>query len=433
MRIKSMCVLTGTLMLLVSSPAWAGEGITPTSNAAAIDTIWTLLAAFLVFFMHAGFTMVEIGFTRAKNAINIIMKNILTVSIGAVTFFIVGFGIMFGESAGGLVGVPIEAFWIFQAVFAATAATIVSGAVAERIKFSAYLLFTIVITAIIYPLVGHWIWSDGWLARMGFVDFAGSTVVHSTGGWAALVVAYYLGPRLGKYSADGRIHPIHGHSMPLGAIGVLILWFGWFGFNAGSTVSGTDVAIANIAVVTLLGGAAGVLSVTGFTWWKYGKPEPSMVLNGALAGLVGITAGANSISPAGGIVIGACAGIIMVIAVETFDKILKIDDPVGAISVHGVTGAFGTMAVGLFAVDGGLFYGGGTAMLVTQLTGIVAVFAFVTFTSTVTIKIIKRVVGLRVSGTEEEGGLDLGEHGMEAYVSLESNPSTMVKTQGVVQ
>jgi Amt family ammonium transporter len=399
----------------------------------AIDTMWVLLAAYLVFLMHAGFTMLEIGFTRAKNAVNIIMKNMLTISVGAVAFFVIGFGLMFGESLGGIFGasnfllagaeeldfgVPATAFWIFQAVFAATAATIVSGAVAERIKFISYFLFTIVLTAAIYPVVGHWVWGGGWLAEMGFMDFAGSTVVHSTGGWAALIVAYLLGARIGKYSPAGKVNAIPGHNMPLGALGVMLLWFGWFGFNTGSTIAGTDAAIAPIAVVTILGAAAGTLATMVFTWFKYGKPDPSLVLNGALADLVGITAGADAVSSLGAIALGAIAGLIMVIAVELFDQKIKIDDPVGAISVHGICGAFGTLAVGLFAVEGGLFYGGGASLLVIQLIGVASVFAFVVIASLITALIVKAIVGLRVSEAEEEEGLDLGEHGFAAYGSL---------------
>lgn len=405
----------------------------------SIDTMWVLLGAFLVFLMHAGFTMLEIGFTRAKNAVNIIMKNMLTISLGAITFFFIGFGLMFGESMGGAFGttgffmlgtegmdfgVPVLAFWVFQAVFAATAATIVSGAVAERIKFGAYFLITIVITSVIYPIVGHWIWGDGWLGSMGFADFAGSTVVHSTGGWAALVVAYILGARLGKYTPDGKVNAIPGHNMPLGALGVMLLWFGWFGFNTASTIAGTDLSIAPIAAVTILGASAGTLATIVFTWAKYGKPDPSLVLNGALAGLVGITAGADAVSPLGAIIMGGVAGVIMVYAVELFDKLFKIDDPVGAISVHGICGVFGTVAVGLFAVDGGLFYGGGTELLIVQVIGVVAVFAFVTIATAVTTLAVKGVYGIRVSVNEEEEGLDLGEHGLSAYGSLNNEKSS---------
>ncbi|MDW7674642.1 MAG: ammonium transporter, partial [Bacillota bacterium] len=392
-----------------------------------------------------GFTMLEIGFTRAKNAVNIIMKNMLTISVGAVTFFLVGFGLMFGDSIGGFLGygkffmigveeldfgIPTMAFWVFQAVFAATAATIVSGAVAERIKFSAYFLFTIILTAVIYPIVGHWIWGGGWLGAMGFTDFAGSTVVHSTGGWAALVAAYFLGARIGKYSPDGKVNAIPGHNMPLGALGVMILWFGWFGFNTGSTIAGTDAAIAPIAAVTLLGAAAGTLSTIVYTWIRYGKPDPSLVLNGALAGLVAITAGAAAVSPVGAMLMGAIGGIIMVEAVSIIDRKIKVDDPVGAISVHGITGAFGTIAVGLFALDGGLLYGNGAELLVVQLIGVVSVLAFVGIASVASILLIKATVGLRVPVSEEEEGLDVGEHGLRAYGSLNNEKATATPVIG---
>jgi len=441
--LKRISFYSLTSIFVLALPAFATDNPTPLTNALALDTVWTLLAAFLVFFMHAGFTMVEIGFTRAKNAVNIIMKNIITIAVGAVTFFIVGFAFMFGDSLGGVVGlnhfllagadkmdfgIPTMAFWIFQAVFAATAATIVSGAVAERIKFSAYFLLTILITAFIYPVVGHWIWGGGWLGDLGFIDFAGSTVVHSTGGWSALVIAGLLGARVGKYSPDGKVMPIPGHSMPLGALGVLILWFGWFGFNAGSTVAGTDMAIASIAVVTLLGGAAGVLSTMAYTWLRHGKPDPSLVLNGALAGLVSITAGAASIAPVGALLLGAVGGIVMVVSVEIFDRRLKIDDPVGAISVHGICGAFGTAGVGLFAVDGGLLYGGGIQLLLIQFLGIASVLAFVSITAAIAALFVKSVIGLRVPEDEEREGLDIKEHGIEAYVGLEEKPGTSVLT-----
>lgn len=425
---RSQLMLFSLLFLLVPTVAWADEP-TVASLAVAVDTIWVLMAAFLVFLMHAGFTMLEIGFTRAKNAVNIIMKNMLTISVGAVTFYIIGFGIMFGGSVGGLFGgsnylllgveelefgVPSLAFWIFQAVFAATSATIVSGAVAERIKYIAYFVFTVILTAFIYPVVGHWVWGDGWLGALGFADFAGSTVVHSTGGWAALVVVYFLGARLGKYT-DGKVNAIPGSNMPLGALGVMLLWFGWFGFNCGSTIAGTDMTIASIAVVTIIGASSGTITAMIFTWFKYGKPDPSLTLNGALAGLVGITAGADAVSPGGAIIIGIIAGIVMVLAVEVFDKLLKIDDPVGAISVHGICGVVGTLAVGLFAVDGGLFYGGGVHLLGVQVLGVASVAAFVIAACTVTVLIIKAVTGLRVSAEEENEGLDIGEHGIEAY------------------
>jgi Amt family ammonium transporter len=422
------------ILLLFSLPGSAianDTGPSAASNAVAIDTVWTLLAAFLVFFMQAGFAMVETGFTRAKNAANIIMKNLMDFSAGSLIYWLFGFGIMFGVDKAGLFGttgfavmdnfehlglsIPIWAFLIFQTVFAATAATIVSGAMAERTKFFSYLLYSIVITAVIYPVVGHWIWGGGWLTERGMVDFAGSTVVHSVGGWAALVGAYLLGPRIGKYNKNGKPNAIPGHNITLGALGVFILWFGWFGFNPGSTVSGTTPDIAMIAVTTNLAAAAGAVATMVISWLKYKKPDVSLTLNGALAGLVAITAGCASVSPVGAAIIGLFAGILVVFSVEFIDKILKVDDPVGAISVHGVCGAFGTAMVGLLALDGGLLYGGGVSLLLTQIIGIVSVFAWTGVTAFILFSIIKATIGLRVSSEEEEKGLDIGEHGMEAY------------------
>lgn len=405
----------------------------------SIDTIWILLAAFLVFFMQAGFAMVETGFTRAKNSVNIIMKNLMDFSVGALLFFFIGYGLMFGDSAGGFIGTnsfllsitdPANtqnfALWIFQAVFAATAATIVSGAMAERTKFKSYLVYTVFITALVYPIVGHWIWGGGWLAELGMIDFAGSTVVHSVGGWAALAGAMMLGPRLGKYNKDRSSNAIPGHNIPLASLGVFILWFGWFGFNAGSTLSGSSQAISTVAVNTTLAAAAGAVSAMFFVWIRYKKPDASMALNGALAGLVGITAGCAVVSPISAIIIGLLSGIVCSVFVDLFDKKFHIDDPVGAISVHGITGAFGTFAVGLFSqasyaeISGfgavnGLFFGGGPKLLLAQLTGIVSVFAWTFGTMLLIFFIIKKTIGLRVSRDEELKGLDIEEHGMEAY------------------
>ncbi|PKM80156.1 MAG: ammonium transporter [Firmicutes bacterium HGW-Firmicutes-14] len=425
-------IITILLFLFSIGAAWAAdEGPTAESNAAALDTVWTLIAAFLVFFMQAGFAMVETGFTRAKNAGNIIMKNLMDFAAGSVVYWLVGFALMFGLDKAGFIGttgfgttglfehlglsIPLPAFLLFQTVFCATAATIVSGAMAERTKFTSYLIYSIVISAVIYPVVGHWIWGGGWLAERGMIDFAGSTVVHSVGGWAALIGALLLGPRMGKYSADGKVNAIPGHSITLGALGVFILWFGWFGFNPGSTVSGTTPDIAAIAVTTNLAAAAGAVLTMIVTWIKYGKPDVSMTLNGALAGLVAITAGTAAVSPAGAALIGALAGILVVFSVEFFDRVVKIDDPVGAISVHGVCGAFGTIMVGVFAVDGGLLYGGGTAQLVTQVIGVGSVFLWTVTAAFILFGIIKVTVGLRVSAAEEVEGLDIGEHGMSAY------------------
>jgi Amt family ammonium transporter len=315
---------------------------------------------------------------------------------------------------------------MFQVVFAATAATIVSGAMAERTKFSAYLFYSIFISAFIYPVVGHWIWGGGWLSAKGMVDFAGSTVVHSVGGWAALAGALMLGPRLGKYNRDGSSNAIPGHNIPLAALGVFILWFGWFGFNPGSTTSGTNLSIAVIAVTTNLAAAAGAVLAMIVTWIKYGKPDTSMALNGALAGLVAITAGCASVSPLSAIVIGSAAGVLVALSVEFIDKVLKIDDPVGAISVHGVCGAWGTLAVGLFAETryglasgagelNGLFFGGGMTLFMTQLTGVVTVFLWVFSTALLVFFAAKKLIGLRVSDEEQLKGLDISEHGMESY------------------
>ena len=430
------------LGLVLPLIAFAEEEATAATNAVAIDTVWTLVAAFLVFFMQPGFAMVETGFTRAKNASNILMKNLMDFCIGSMAYWLVGFGIMFGASAMGFFGTDgfflsagnpgtadglwQYAFWIFQVVFAATAATIVSGAVAERTKFPAYLVYSVFICAIIYPVVGHWIWGGGWLSSKGLVDFAGSTVVHSVGGWAGLAGALLLGPRLGKYNKDGSSNAIPGHNIPLAALGVFILWFGWFGFNAGSTTAGTNLSIATIAVTTNLAAAAAAITAMFTAWKRFGKPDTSMALNGALAGLVAITAGCANVSPLSAIIIGAIAGVLVVLSVEFLDKVLHIDDPVGAISVHGVCGAFGTLAVGLFAqaaygessgmgAVNGLFFGGGFAQFFIQLIGVVSVFIWVFGTSLLLFYVIKKTVGLRASDEEQLKGLDISEHGMEAY------------------
>jgi len=403
--------------------------------ALSVNMMWTLLAAFLVFFMQAGFAMVESGFTRAKNSVNIIMKNLLDFAVGSFMFWMVGYWIMFGESPfrfepSSSAGLWNFAFWMFQAAFAATASTIVSGAMAERTKFASYLVYTAFITAFIYPVVGRWIWGGGWLGEMGFIDFAGSTVVHSVGGWAALVGASLLGPRVGKYANDGTSKPIPGHSIPLAALGVFILWFGWFGFNAGSTTAGTNPAIGLIVVNTNLAAATGTIAAMITAWLKFGKPDASMSLNGALAGLVAITAPCATVSPLSSLIIGAIGGIVVVLSVEFMDKVLKVDDPVGAVSVHGICGVWGTLAVGLFAQPEyslssglgeikGLFFGGGVHQLLVQLTGVIATFAWVITTSLFVFWSIKRTVGLRVDRDTELKGLDVEEHGMEAYADFE--------------
>jgi len=445
MRLLKTLILLIPIIIGMSLSAWSDEATLQT-NARAIDTVWTLLAAFLVFFMQAGFAMVETGFTRAKNACNIMMKNLMDFSVGSIAFWVIGFGIMFGTSAFGLFGkggfflnnanpsTPEGlwqfAFWMFQAVFAATAATIVSGAMAERTKFSSYLGYSMFITALIYPVVGHWIWGGGWLAGKGIIDFAGSTVVHSVGGWAALAGAMLLGPRLGKYNKDGSSNAIPGHNIPIAALGVFILWFGWFGFNAGSTTSGVNLSIATIAVTTNLAAAAGAILAMFTAWIRFGKPDTSMSLNGALAGLVAITAPCASVSPLSAIIIGAVGGVLVVLSVEFIDKVLRIDDPVGAISVHGVCGAWGTLSAGLFAqaaygkasgvgTVNGLFFGGGLSQFFVQLIGVAAVFAWVFGTAFILFSLLKVTIGLKVQPEEELKGLDIGEHGMESYAGFQ--------------
>ena len=429
------------LMLLTStlSMAWAGDDPpTPMSNKEAIalvqtnaDYVWTLVAAALVFFMQAGFALVEAGFTRAKNAINIMMKNLMDFSMGSLGYWAIGFAFMFGVSKSGWIGTSgfflsdftpggdpwVLAFWMFQVVFAATAATIVSGAMAERTKFTGYLAYSLIVSAIIYPIFGSWAWGGlfhggGWLENLGFIDFAGSTVVHSVGGWTALAGAIVLGPRLGKYARDGSIRPILGHNIPLAALGVFILWLGWFGFNPGSTTAAnTDIAM--IFVNTNLAAAAGAVFAMLTGWVKFGKPDGSMSLNGALAGLVGITSPCASVSPLSAVIIGAIAGIIVVFSVIFFDRI-KVDDPVGAISVHGVNGAWGTLAAGIFNI-------GGTSgkIIGVQLLGIGSCFVWTFCTAFIMFKLIDKTIGLRVSPEEEAQGLDHGEHGGNAYPDFE--------------
>lgn len=396
---------------------------------AAFDMIWLTIAGALVFFMQAGFAMVETGLTRAKNAGNIIMKNLMDFSVGALAYFAIGWGLMYGASVGGFIGSDqfflagatstVFRDWFFQVVFAATAATIVSGAMAERTKYSGYLLYSVFISGLIYPISGHWIWNGGWLAEMGFHDFAGSTVVHSVGAWAALVGAILIGARRGKYVKVGgqtTVKAIQGHNMPLAALGVFILWFGWYGFNAGSTLAGMDADIAYVATTTTLAASAGAIAAMFTSWIWFGKPDPSMSLNGALAGLVAITAGTWVISPGASILVGFIGGIIVVLSVELIDKVMHVDDPVGAISVHGVVGAWGTLAVGLFGdlemIGSGLTRGG---QIGVQLLGIVAVFVWVVVTAFVLFGILKAAKLLRVDEEDELLGLDISEHGAESY------------------
>ena len=398
----------------------------------AVNTIWVLLGAALVFFMQAGFAMVETGFTRAKNAGNIIMKNLMDFAIGTPLFWLTGFGIMFGGAGafiGGFdplvrgdysgilpAGVPLPAYLIFQTVFCATAATIVSGAMAERTKFISYCIYSAVISAVVYPVSGHWIWGGGWLARMGFHDFAGSTAVHMCGGAAALIGARILGPRIGKYTEDGKPNAILGHSLTLGALGVFILWFCWFGFNGCSTVAmDSDAAVysaGNIFVTTNLAAATATVATMIITWLRYRKPDISMTLNGSLAGLVAITAGCDMVSPAGAFFIGLIAAFVVVFGIEFIDKVCKIDDPVGAIGVHGMCGAAGTLLTGVFAVDGGLAYGGGFSFLGIQLLGVVSVILWVSVTMIITFRVLKHTIGLRASEEEETKGLDVTEHNL---------------------
>lgn len=407
----------------------------------AIDTLWVLLGGILVFWMQAGFAMVETGFTRSKNAGNIIMKNLMDFALGSLIYWIVGFGIMFGADAAGIIGIPgffadgtapngvdsinNYAFLFFQTVFCATAATIVSGAMAERTKFISYCIYSAVISAVIYPIAGHWIWGGGWLAQLGFHDFAGSTAVHSIGGWCALVGATILGPRIGKYSKDGKSNAIPGHSLTLGALGVFILWMGWFGFNPGSSFGITgDGALelsSRVFVTTNLAAAAAATTTMIITWVKYGKPDVSMTLNGVLAGLVAITAGCDVVSPLGAAIIGVISAFAMVYGIEFIDKVLKVDDPVGAIGVHCINGVVGTILTGVFAMDGGLFYGGGFKFLGVQCLGVAAVAIWSVATATILFKGIKATIGLRVTREEEIRGLDIEEHGLESsYADFQS-------------
>lgn len=400
-----------------------------------LNTVWVLLAAFLVFFMQAGFGMVEAGFIRAKNTCNILTKNFLDFCMASLGFFLIGYALMFGDgnSFTGLKGwclfglepeasgIPLYAFWLFQAAFCGAAATIVAGGMAERMKFPAYLIYSFLISAFIYPIVGHWIWGGGWLSNMGFADFAGSTVVHTVGGFAALVGTSMLGPREGKYGIDGKPNVIAGHNIPLASLGVFILWFGWFGFNAGSTLSvGDGSLIGRIAINTNLAAAIGGIVAMATVWKRFGKPDLSMAMNGALAGLVAITAPCAYVEPWAAIVIGATAGYLVIRGVELLDK-LQIDDPVGAFPVHGMCGVWGTLCVGIFGkaslglANNGFIYGGNPMQLGIQMVGIVSTVAFIIVAMGIVFKMIDLAVGLRINREEELRGLDIGEHGMEAY------------------
>lgn len=415
---------------------------TITDLALSLDTVWMLLAAMLVFFMQPGFALVEAGFTRTKNTANILMKNLLDFMLGSILFWAIGFGIMFG--AGGFMGMPhffnisfydsqlpVEGFLIFQTVFCATAATIVSGAMAERTKFSMYLAYTILISVLIYPVSGHWTWGGGWLMDGGegsfmmntfgttFHDFAGSTVVHSVGGWVALVGAAIIGPRIGKYGKDRKSRAIPGHNLTIACLGVFILWFGWFGFNPGSQLAaageGNRTAISHVFLTTNLAACTGGFFSLIVAWLKYKKPSLSLTLNGVLAGLVGITAGCDLVSPVGAALIGAICGTVMIFAVDFIDHILKIDDPVGASSVHGVCGCLGTILTGLFATGEGLLYCGSANFLLAQIFGALVVGCWATFMGFVVFKGLDVIHGLRVPARIEEEGLDIYEHGETAY------------------
>ncbi len=414
-----------------------------TETASGVDTIWLLLGAMLVFFMQPGFALVEAGFTRAKNTTNILMKNFVDFTFGSLLFWFVGFGLMFGD--GGFVGLPhlfssdfydagalpTEGFLIFQTVFCATSATIVSGAMAERTKFSMYVIYTIFISVLIYPVSGHWTWGGGWLMNgedgsfmmsvFGdtFHDFAGSTIVHSVGGWIALVGAAILGPRMGKYGRDGKPHAIPGHNLTIAALGVFILWFGWFGFNPCSQLAASttadQTAISHVFLTTNLAACAGGFCALMLSWKRYGKPSLSLTLNGVLAGLVGITAGCDLVSPAGAAIIGAICGTVMIFSVDFIDRVLKIDDPVGASSVHGVCGFLGTVLTGFLSVDSGLCYGHGFGFLGAQLFGAVVIGAWAAAMGAVIFLTLNKLKGLRVEPRVEEEGLDIYEHGETAY------------------
>ncbi|MDD5173595.1 MAG: ammonium transporter [Candidatus Omnitrophica bacterium] len=416
-----------------------------------IDTIWVLVTAKLVFFMNLGFAMVEAGFARAKNCVNILSKNFVVFAICSIGFLLFGWGIMFGDgnpfmglkglwfltgpdnspatgaaykgvyTALSWAGVPLFAKFFFQLVFAGTAATIVSGAVAERIKYVSFIVFSFIMVVFLYPVVGHWVWGGGWLAAKGMFDFAGSTVVHSVGGWAALAGILVLGPRFGKY-VNGKINVIPGHSLSIATLGTFVLWFGWFGFNPGSTMSADPMAISHVAVTTNTAAAAAIMSATLLSWFMLGKPDLGMTLNGCLAGLVAITAPCAFVNVTSSLIIGLIAGALVVLSVIAFDR-LRIDDPVGALSVHLVNGVFGTICVGLFAQDkitgtatgNGLFFGGGLKLLGAQFAGVVSVAVYTFLVSLIAWLIIKATIGLRVSLKEEIEGLDIGEHGNAAY------------------
>lgn len=432
---------TGSVVMALPGSAIAQDGITADAVQATLDNVWVLVAAVLVIFMQAGFALVEAGLTRAKNVANIMLKNLIDFCMGGLLFFATGYAIAYGGSMDGFKGVigaggdefflagdnvftygnldPFV-FWVFQVAFAATTATIVSGSMAERTKFSSYVIYSAVISAVIYPVVVRWQWGGGWLYQLDtpYHDFAGSSLVHMVGGITAAVGAFFLGPRIGKYDENGKPRAIPGHNIPFAILGCFILLVGWYGFNPGSWL-GADPVIGKIATTTTLAAVAGAVSSMFTVWFKTGKPDVAMVGNGLLAGLVGVTAGTWVVTPVGSIIIGAVAGLLVVFSVDFFDKV-RIDDPVGAVSVHGVCGAFGTLAVGLFANEGesgieGLFYGGGVDQLVSQAIGVVSIAAWTLVTATILFVVLKKTVGLRVSEQEEIEGLDIHEHGALGY------------------
>ncbi len=431
-------VLAVALLIALPGTAFAadpgGAATLGDDLAVALDFLWLMIAASMVFLMQAGFAMVEGGFCRAKNTTNLMTKNLMDMAVGSIAYFAIGFGFMYGASAGGFIGtdgwfmggdyydVTMYRDFMFQVVFAATAATIVSGAVAERLKFSSYLVYSVVITAVLYPIYGHWVWGDGgWLAELGHLDFAGSGVVHAVGGFVGLAGAIVLGPRFGKYAKDGTPRAIPGHSIPLATLGVFLLWFGWFGFNGGSTLSGTDLRLSVIMVNTNMAAAAGAIAALLVTLAKTRRWDVGMGINGALAGLVGITAPCAFVSGGASIIIGAIAGVIVVFSIFGLEN-MRIDDPVGAVSVHGVNGLWGLLALGLFA-DGtydavGLFYGGGTEQLVAQAIGAAVVLSWAFIGGLVLFKVLDLVMGIRVSPEEELAGLDIEEHGTPAYANF---------------
>ena len=476
------CIPLAAIIVLVwsyaaSAQAPAAEGPSTADLKVGLDTMWVMIAGMLVFFMNAGFGMLETGFCRQKNAVNVLAKNLIVFALSSIAFWIIGFGLMFSDGGGlnsfvgtggfflsgadnspatgdayqgvfgslNWTGVPLLAKFFFQLVFAGTAATIVSGAVAERIKFLDFLIFSLLLVGIAYPITGHWIWGGGWLAGAGFYDFAGSTVVHSVGGWAALMGAAFLGPRLGRYQ-DGQVAALPGHNMSIATLGCLILWLGWFGFNPGSTMAADPNAIAHIAITTNTAGAFGGIAATITAWLYLGKPDLSMIINGILAGLVGVTASCAFINVPSSAIIGLIAGVLVVFSVGFFDK-LRIDDPVGATSVHLVCGIWGTLAVGLFSVGpnvvlrggtplyttgpaAGLLFGGGISQLLPQLIGIISVGGMTVLLSTIFWLVLKATLGIRVTPEEELDGLDIAEHGMEAYSGFvkESGPGGLSRS-----